>query len=97
MKSRPEAANLIGIFAALDNEPLEDICRRFDGAQFSKLKEELADLAIAELAPITTNMRRLMDDPGYVDSVIRNGAERAAELAEPIVREAQEIVGFLTS
>lgn len=96
LKFRPEATNLIGIFAALGNETLEDTCRRFDGAQFSKFKEDLADLAIAELAPITTEMRRLMDDPGYVDSVIREGAERAAELAEPILREVQEIVGFLT-
>ena len=96
LESRPEAANLIGIFAALRNESLEKACQRFDGAQFSKFKEELADLAIAELAPITTEMRRLMDDPGYVDSVLRDGAERAEKLAEPIVREAQEIVGFLT-
>ena len=97
LETRPEAANLIGIFAALCNDSVEDTCRRFDGAQFSKFKEELADLAIAELAPITTEMQRLMDDPAYVDSVLRDGAERARGLAAPIVQEAQEIVGFLTS
>ena len=94
--ARPEAANLIGIFAALCNDSVEDVCRRFDGAQFSTFKEELAELAIAELAPITTEMQRLMDDPAYVDSVLRDGAQRAAELAGPVLREAQEIVGFLT-
>lgn len=95
LESRPEAANLIGIFAALCNDSVEDVCRRFDGAQFSAFKEELAELAIAELAPITTEMQRLVDDPAYVDSVLRDGAERARELTAPIVREAQEIVGFL--
>jgi len=96
LAARPEAANLIGIFAALCNDTVEDVCRRFDGAQFSTFKEELAELAIAELAPITTEMQRLMDDPAYVESVLRDGAQRAEALAGPIVREAQKIVGFLT-
>jgi tryptophanyl-tRNA synthetase len=96
LAARPEAANLIGIFAALCNDTVEDVCRRFDGAQFSTFKEELAELAIAELAPITTEMQRLMDDPAYVESVLRDGAQRAEALAGPVVREAQKIVGFLT-
>ena len=96
LAARPEAANLIGIFAALCDDSVEDVCRRFDGAQFSTFKEELAELAIAELAPITTEMQRLMDDPAYVESVLRDGAQRAAELAGPVVREAQDIVGLLT-
>ena len=96
LAARPEAANLIGIFAALCDDSVEDVCRRFDGAQFSMFKEELAELAIAELAPITTEMQRLMDDPAYVESVLRDGAQRAAEHAGPVVREAQDIVGLLT-
>jgi tryptophanyl-tRNA synthetase len=96
LEARPEAANLVGIFAALCNDSVEDVCRRFDGAQFSTFKEELAELAIAELAPITTEMQRLMDDPAYVESVLRDGAQRAQELAGPVIREVQEIVGFLT-
>ena len=97
LESRPEAANLVGIFAALCNESNEDVCRRFDGAQFSTFKDELAELAIAELAPITTEMQRLMDDTAYVESVLSEGAERAGALAEPVVREVQKIVGFLTA
>ena len=96
LETRPEAANLVGIFAALCNDSVEDVCRRFDGAQFSTFKEELAELAIAELAPITTEMQRLMNDPAYVESVLRDGAQRAEELAGPVIREVQEIVGFLT-
>ena len=95
LKDRPEAANLMGIFAALGDDSMEDVCRRFDGAQFSAFKEDLAELAIQELAPITMEMQRLMDDPAYVDSVLHDGAERARAIAEPIIRQTQEIIGFL--
>ena len=95
LESRPEAANLVGIFAALCSDSVEAVCRRFDGAQFSTFKEELAELAIAELTPITAEMQRLMDDPAYVESVLRDGAERARNLSEPVIREVQEVVGFL--
>jgi tryptophanyl-tRNA synthetase len=95
LATRPEAANLVGIFAALCNDTPASVCRRFDGAPFSTFKEALAELAIAELAPITGEMRRLVDDPGYVETVLRDGAERAAAIADPILAEVQEIVGFL--
>ncbi|MCE2493970.1 MAG: tryptophan--tRNA ligase [Alphaproteobacteria bacterium] len=95
LESRPEAANLVGIFAALCSESVEAVCRRFDGAQFSTFKEKLAELAIAELTPITAEMQRLMDDPAYVESVLHDGAERARNLSEPVIREVQEVVGFL--
>ncbi len=57
----------------------------------------LAEVAVEILGPIGTEMQRLMADPGYVDGVLRDGAERAAAMAEPILREVQEIVGFLRS
>ena len=95
LESRPEAANLVGIFAALCSDSVEAVCRRFDGAQFSTFKEELAELAIAELTPITAEMQRLMDDPAYVESVLHDGAERARNLSGPVIREVQEVVGFL--
>jgi len=93
---RPEAGNLMGIYAALADQSLEDVCATFGGASFSDFKKELADLAIANLAPIQEEMRRLMDDPSYVDSVLKAGNEKARDLAAPILREAQKIVGFLT-
>jgi len=83
------------IFAALSNVPVTEVHQRFDGAEFSQFKKELIELAVEVLSPITTEMQRLVADPGYVDSVLRDGAERAAELATPIVKEVQDIMGFL--
>lgn len=95
LEGRFEADNLVGIFAALADIGREDVCHRFADAPFSAFKEELSTLAIDTLAPITAEMRRLMGDPGYVDGVLRDGAERARALAEPVLRQAQDIVGFL--
>ncbi len=95
LEARLEAKNLVGIYAALADKTPADVLREFDGAQFSKFKESLADLAIAKLSPITTEMRRLLADPGYVDGVLKDGAQRARAIAEPILKEAQDIVGFL--
>jgi tryptophanyl-tRNA synthetase len=94
-KGRPEAANLIGIYAALADSTLEDALGRFGGEQFSTFKQHLADLAVAKLAPIQDEMRRLMADPGHVDRILARGAERARALSEPVLAEVQRIVGFL--
>ncbi|MCC7017420.1 MAG: tryptophan--tRNA ligase [Rhodospirillales bacterium] len=94
-RDRPEAANLIGIYAALADSTIEDALRRFGGEQFSTFKQHLADLAVAKLAPIQDEMRRLMADPGHVDRVLARGAERARALSEPVLAEVQRIVGFL--
>ena len=95
LAERPEANNLIGIYAALADISRDAVCAQFDGAQFSGFKNDLADLAIAKLSPITAEMRRLLDDPAYIDSVLRDGATRADAMAAPILREVQDIVGFL--
>ena len=92
---RPEAANLIGIYAALSDTTTEQVCIEFGGQQFSAFKQALADLAVAKLAPIQDEMRRLMADPGFVDGVLRDGAAKARAIADPILKEAQDIVGFL--
>ncbi|OHC74892.1 MAG: tryptophan--tRNA ligase [Rhodospirillales bacterium RIFCSPLOWO2_12_FULL_58_28] len=95
LDGRPEAANLIGIYAALSETSVEDICKRFGGGQFSAFKQELADLAVAKLAPIQDEMRRLMDAQDYVDGVLRDGVKKARAVAEPILAEIHDIVGFL--
>ena len=95
LESRPEAKNLVGIFAALSDRMPAEVLRDYDGAQFSKFKEDLAELTVAKIGPITTEMRRLLADPGHVDRVLRDGAERACAVADPIVRDVKEIVGFL--
>ena len=94
-KDRPEAANLIGIYAALADATLADVLERFGGEQFSTFKQHLADLAVAKLGPIQDEMRRLVADPGHVDRVLARGAERARAMAEPVLDEVQRIVGFL--
>ncbi len=92
---RPEAANLMGIYAALSDITIGDACARFGGGQFSAFKRDLADLAVSVLAPIQDEMRRLMGDEAYVDGLLRDGSRRARALAEPTLKEVQAIVGFL--
>ncbi len=95
LKERPEARNLVGIFAALSDMTAEEVCAQYDGAQFSKFKQDLTDLAVAKLGPISAEFTRLRDDPAYVESVLNAGAGRASERAAPILRQIKDIVGFL--
>ena len=96
LQGRPEAANLLGIYAALADESPERTCERFAGALFSSFKRDLADLAVAKLGPITEEMRRLEGDPGGIDKVLAEGAARASAITRPIMREIYDAVGFLT-
>ncbi|RJF89539.1 tryptophan--tRNA ligase [Oleomonas cavernae] len=93
--ARPEAANLMTIYAALADESLADVVAAFAGKQFSDFKRALTERAVSVLSPITGEMRRLVADPGYVDGVLRQGGERAAAIAAPILAETKRIVGFL--
>ncbi|MBL6941180.1 MAG: tryptophan--tRNA ligase [Rhodospirillales bacterium] len=92
---RPEAANLMGIYAALSDTDISQVCQDFGGQQFSAFKQSLADLAVAKLAPIQDEMRRLMGDPAYVEGVLADGAKKAQAMAAPILAEVRETVGFL--
>ena len=92
---RPEAANLMGIYAALSGQDLAQVIQDHGGHQFSQFKQDLADLMVDKLQPITAEMRRLADDPGYIDGVLKRGAEKARTLSEPIMAEVHDIVGFL--
>jgi len=92
---RPEADNLVGIYAALDNKTKADVLRDFGGAQFSGFKSALVDLAVAKLGPIGAEMKKLVQDPAYIDSVLADGSERAAAIAEPNMNAVKDIVGFV--
>ncbi|GEP61482.1 tryptophan--tRNA ligase [Reyranella soli] len=94
-EKRPDADNLLGIFAALADREKVDVVREFAGKQFSEFKAALTELAVAKLGPVGAEMQRLMKDPGHVDAVMRNGAERARAIAEPILAEVYRTVGFL--
>jgi len=95
LDGRPEAANLLGIYAALSDTTLDETIAKFAGEGFGTFKQHLADLAVAKLDPIQGEMRRLMDDLGHVDAVLKDGAERARAISEPIIAEIKETVGFL--
>ncbi|CAA7615877.1 tryptophan--tRNA ligase [Magnetospirillum sp. SS-4] len=95
LEGRPEASNLLGIYAALSDMEKADVAARFAGRQFSEFKKDLVDLAVSVLGPINAEMKRLMDDPAHIDSVLRSGAERADAIARPIIAEVYDIVGFL--
>ena len=97
LAQRPEAANLLGIYAALAEMPLAAAVSRFGGAQYSVLKNELAELAVEKIAPIGAEMTRLNNDPAHVDAILADGAERARALAEPIMADVRKLVGFLGS
>ncbi len=96
LADRPEAENLVGIYAALADQSRDEVIATVGGWQFSKFKAELADLAVAKLGPLGAEMQRLTDDPGQVDAVLRDGAERARASAEPVIKRVREIVGLLT-
>lgn len=95
LEGRPEAANLLGIYAALAEVSLADAVGQFAGMQFSALKQQLSDLAIAKISPITSEMQRLTADPAELDAILSDGAERAAAIAEPVMADVRRLVGFL--
>jgi tryptophanyl-tRNA synthetase len=95
LEGRPEAANLLAIYAALTNGTLDATIQRFAGQNFSRFKEELAEVSSGVLGRIGGEMRRLVADPGYIDGILRRGTERAKAIAEPHLREVQDIVGLL--
>ena len=94
LNDRPEAKNLIAIYAALADISREDVIAQYAGQGFGAFKPALADLAVSSLAPVTAEMRRLMDDPAEINRVLKDGAERAAAIADPVVDEVKRIVGF---
>ena len=95
LKDRPEARNLVNIFAALSDETPDGVLARFEGQGFGAFKPALADLAVSVLAPITRRMNELMADPAEIDRILRAGALRADAIAAPIVAEAREIMGMI--
>jgi tryptophanyl-tRNA synthetase len=97
LENRPEADNLVGIYAALAGTDKGAVLREFGGGQFSSFKKALAELAVSRIGPVNAEMRRLLADPAEIDRILGNGASKARVLAEPILTEIKDIVGFLRS
>ncbi|WP_028056727.1 tryptophan--tRNA ligase [Sphingomonas phyllosphaerae] len=95
LEGRPEARNLLTIFAALADRTPEAVLGDYAGKGFGQFKPDLADLAVATLAPIRDEMVRLLNDRSAIDAILRDGAERAAALAAPTLLRAQEAMGLM--
>ena len=95
LAARPEARNLIGIYAALTDTDHAQVLRQHGGAGFGPFKQALTDLLVEKLSPIASETRRLLDDPASLLTILRSGADRAAAIADPIVAEAERLVGFV--
>ena len=95
LDTRPEALNLITIFAALSEKSEASVVSEFAGQGFGDFKKCLAELAVETMGPIGKEMQRLMNYPDEVDNILNDGATKARKIAEPIISEAKEIVGFL--
>ncbi len=94
LEGRPEARNLVAIYAALAGSTDADVIAEFGGKGFGAFKPALAEVAVQALGPIGAEMRRLMADPAEIDRVLKDGAERAAAAADPVVQETRRVVGF---
>ncbi|MDW4498999.1 tryptophan--tRNA ligase [Sulfitobacter sp. D35] len=95
LDGRPEARNLVNIYAALNDQSVEEALRDVGGRQFGEFKPMLADLAVAKLSPISTEMARLMQEPEEIDRILARGAAQAREITVPILEQAYEIVGMV--
>jgi len=95
LDGRPEAENLVGIYAALSGDSREAVLSQYGGGQFSTFKQALTDLAVTKLAPINGEMKRLLADPAHIDAVLKDGGERASTIAAKVFDDVKDIVGFL--
>jgi tryptophanyl-tRNA synthetase len=95
LDGRPEAANLVNIYAALTDKTIDHVLAEIAGMQFSGFKAKLTETAVAVLGPINAEMQRLMADPAELDRILARGAEKAAAIAEPVLKDVYETVGFL--
>ena len=94
LAGRPEAANLVGIMAALANSSVADVLAEYGGQGFGKFKPALADVMVSTLSPITSRFNYLRRDTAALDAVLADGAVRARAIAEPVLAEVHRAVGF---
>lgn len=94
LADRPEAANLVGIYAALTDKSRAEVLAEFGGQGFGVFKPALADVAVAYLAPISERFRELVSDNTEIDRILTRGAERASAVADPIIAETKRTIGF---
>ncbi len=95
LAGRPEADNLVGIFAALGRTTKAEVLREYGNANFSTFKGALVERAVETLAPIGGEMKRLTADPATIDAILADGADRARSLARVTMDHVKDILGFI--
>ena len=95
LSTRPEALNLINIYSSLSNQTIDQTLSQFCGQGFSSFKPQLIDLAVETLSPISFEMRKLLNDRKEIDKILKNGADKARKIAEPVLKQVKELVGFV--
>ena len=93
-KNRPEALNLLAIYASLNNQTTEDVIKNYGNKEFSGFKKDLADLIVDKISPIEKEMKKLMDDIKYLDQIMINGKEKAVVVADSVLNKVYEVVGL---
>ncbi len=95
LAGRPEAINLVSIYAALGDMSKDEVCAQFEGKGFGDFKPALTELAVEKLAPVTNEMAKLMKDPKHIENVLADGAVRAKAIAAPVLAEVKAAIGFV--
>ena len=94
LKDRPEAKNLLGIYSSISNQSLNKTLDEFGEKNFSELKRDLAEILSNKISPISDEIKKLTNDQGYLDEVLKQGANKAEEIAGKKIKEMKKIIGF---
>ena len=94
LDDRPEAKNLVGIYSSLSGLSFENSINEFSGKNFSKFKDSLSQVLVDKITPISTEIRKLIDEKSYLDKILLEGSKKANEIASKKMKKIHEIVGF---
>jgi tryptophanyl-tRNA synthetase len=97
LEGRPEAENLVGIYAALSGQSVAGVLKDYGGQQFSSFKKALAEVATEKIGDIGAEAARLMADPAEIDRILADGSARARAITVPVMAKVKDIVGFIRS
>ena len=94
LNDRPEARNLMSIYSSISNSTLESSIQKFSGKNFSEFKENLSQILIDKLSPISDEIKRLLKEKSYLDKILEEGSKKADIIASKKIKEIHDIIGF---
>ena len=94
LSERPEAENLLGIYSSLSNQKLEKSIDEFKGKNFSDFKQKLSEILVEKISPISSEIKKLLGDPKYLDDILLDGSNKADIIASKKIKEIKKLVGF---